>query len=412
MHLKALSVFPIQGSLLICVRHIIQAKLTNNFLKVHEAANMGFLTKREFDILVIGGDGIGPEVCDEATAVLDLLSALPNARATFNLQPRLFGGCSIDAHGVSVTEEVLEKGRTCDAILMGSVGGPEWDGKRRGFEGPEGATLRLREVTQVYANMRPCEYFPGGRSPLKEELVKGAKFIVLRENCGGAFYGPKVEEPDYASDLWSYKRSEIERIARMAAHLALSAASPIPRVISCDKDNVLASSRLWRRIVQETISKEFPEVEIVHQLADSATTLMMMRPTAFNGVVLADNTFGDILSDLAGVIPGTLGVLPSACLADLPVKQFGDKPIKGFYEPVHGSAPDIAGKGIANPIGAILSAALMLRYSFGMEEEAQAIEKAVKATLDEGCATGDMGGRSSTKQVGSAVRANLKKILG
>lgn len=365
----------------------------------------------EFTILVLGGDGIGPEVTNEATELLNLLSALPNARATFKLLPRLFGGCSIDEHGVSVTEEVLEEGRSCHAILMGAVGGPKWDGKRRGFEGPEGATLRLRQVTEVYANMRPCEYFPGGGSPLKEELVKGTKFIVLRENCGGAFYGPKKEEPDFASDLWSYTRAEIERIARMAAHLALSPASPIPRVISCDKANVLASSRLWRRVVEETISKEFPNVEIQHQLADSATTLMMMHPTAFNGVVLADNTFGDLLSDLAGVIPGTLGVLPSACLADIPTKAWGDKPVKGFYEPVHGSAPDIAGMGIANPIGTVLSAALMLRYSFGMDEEALAIEEAVRITLDQGLKTKDMRGSSSTKEMGTAIRENLAKIL-
>ncbi|KAF2184128.1 3-isopropylmalate dehydrogenase [Zopfia rhizophila CBS 207.26] len=367
------------------------------------------MSKPEFSILILGGDGIGPEVTAEATAVLDVLSSHPNSRATFKLVPRLFGGCSIDEHGVSVTEETLEQGRQCHAILMGAVGGPKWDGKRRGFEGPEGATLRLRQVTDVYANIRPAEYFPGGRSPLKEELVRGTKFIVLRENCGGAFYGPKAEEPDYASDLWAYKRSEVERIARMAAHLALSPAVPVPRVISCDKDNVLASSRLWRRVVQETITKEFPQVKLVHQLADSATTLMMMKPSSFNGVVVADNTFGDILSDLAGVIPGTLGVLPSACLADIPVKKWGDKPVKGFYEPVHGSAPDIAGQGIANPIGAILSAALMLRYSFGMEEEAKAIEDAVNMTLDSGLKTKDMSGSASTKEMGNAIREYLRK---
>jgi len=367
--------------------------------------------KPDFSVLVIGGDGIGPEVTNEATAILDMLSAREDGRATFKLLPRLFGGCSIDAHGVSVTEEVLEEGRKCDAILMGAVGGPKWDGMRRGFEGPEGATLRLRDATQVYANMRPCEYFPAGRSPIRDELVKGSKFIVLRENCGGAFYGPKVEEPDYASDLWSYSRKEIERIARMAAHLAMSPASPVKKVISCDKANVLASSRIWRRIVEETIKREFPEVEIVHQLADSATILMMMKPTMFNGVVLADNTFGDLLSDLAGVVPGTLGVLPSACLADIPVKQFGDASVKGFYEPVHGSAPDIAGQGIANPIGAILSAALMLRYSFGMEEEAKAIEQAVNATLDEGVRTKDMRGEASTTEMGARVRSHLSTIL-
>jgi 3-isopropylmalate dehydrogenase len=368
-------------------------------------------SKPEFSILVIGGDGIGPEVTAEATAILDLLSAHPKGRATFKLLPRLFGGCSIDKHGVSVTDEVLETGRKADAILMGAVGGPKWDGMRRGFEGPEGATLRLREMTQVYANLRPCEYFAAGNSPLREELVRGTKFIVLRENCGGAFYGPKEETSDYASDLWSYKRSEIERVTRMAAHLAISKASPKKTVISCDKANVLASSRLWRKVVQETMETEFPDVEIVHQLADSATTLMMMRPTFFNGVVLADNTFGDLLSDLAGVIPGTLGVLPSACLADIPVQKWGDKPIKGFYEPVHGSAPDIAGQEIANPIGAILSAALMLRYSFGMEEEATAIEKAVNLTLDGGLRTKDMKGTASTTETGSAIRKTLLELL-
>ncbi|CAG9991043.1 unnamed protein product [Clonostachys byssicola] len=371
------------------------------------------MSKPEYSLLLLGGDGIGPEVTAEAAAVLDQLSASPNARATFKFVPRAFGGCSIDEHGVSVTDETLEQGKKCDAILMGAVGGPKWDGKRRGFEGPEGATLRLREVTDVYANIRPTEYFPQGKSPLREELVRGTKYIVLRENCGGAFYGPKVEEPDYASDLWSYKRSEIERIARMAATLALSPAVPVKKVISCDKANVLASSRIWRRIVEETITKEFPEVELVHQLADSATTLMMTKPSMFNGVIVADNTFGDILSDLAAVIPGTLGVLPSGCLADLPAPAWTPelKPVKGFFEPVHGSAPDIAGQGIANPIGAILSAALMLRYSFGLFEEAKAIEDAVNLTLDSGLRTKDMGGSSSTKQLGSAIRENLKKLL-
>ena len=369
------------------------------------------MAKPEFKIVVIAGDGIGPEVTAEATAILDQLSAQPDGRATFMLLPRLFGGCSIDTHGTSVTEEVLEEGRQCDAILMGAVGGPKWDGMRRGYEGPEGATMRLREATQVYANMRPCEYFPAGRSPLRDELVKDAKFIVLRENCGGPFYGPKEETPDYASDLWSYKREEIERITRMAAHLAMSPASPVKKVTSCDKANVLASSRLWRRVVQETMEREFPEVEIVHQLADSATTLMMMRPMMFNGVVLADNTFGDLLSDLAGVIPGTLGVLPSACLADIPVQKWGDKPVKGFYEPVHGSAPDIAGRGIANPIGAILSVALMLRYSFGMEREAKAIETAVNLALASGMRTADMGGKASTTEMGSEIRQHLENIL-
>ncbi|KAL4888887.1 Isopropylmalate dehydrogenase-like domain-containing protein [Aspergillus ambiguus] len=336
-------------------------------------------------ILVIAGDGIGPEVTAEATAILDLLSEHPESRATFKLIPRLFGGCSIDRHGVPVTDEVLETGRQADAILMGAVGGPKWDGLRRGFEGPEGATLRLREVTQVYANQRPCEYFPAGNSPLREELVRGAKFIVLRENCGGAFYGHKEETKEYASDLWSYQLAEIERVSRMAAHLARSSASPRKTVISCDKANVLASSRLWRQVVQKTIDWSFL----------TATTLVMMRPTFFNGVVLADNTFGVLLSDLAGVIPGTLGMRQS----------------RAFMNQDTGLPLTLRGRGIANPIGAILSAALMLRYSFGMEEEATAIERAVHLTLDTGLLTRDMKGAASTKEMGHAIRRRLQELL-
>ncbi|OQD89404.1 hypothetical protein PENANT_c002G06491 [Penicillium antarcticum] len=254
------------------------------------------------------------------------------------------------------------------------------------FGGPEGAALRLREVTQVYANLRPCGYFAAGNSLLGEELV-----------CSWD------EVPCFSRELWSYKRSGIERVIRIAAHLAIPKASPKKTVISSEKANVLAGSRLRWKVVQETMNREFPDVEIVHQLG--------IRPTFFNGFIPANNKSGELLSDLAGVIPGTLGVLPSACFADIPIKQWGDKPVKGFYEPVHGSAPDIAGQGTANPIGAILSAALMLRYSFEMEEEATAIEKAVNLTLDAGLRTKVMKGTASTTETGDVIRKTLLELL-
>lgn len=201
----------------------------------------------------------------------------------------------------------------------------------------------------------------------------------MRENCGGAYYGEKVEEKDFASDPWAYSRPEIERVARLSAKLALETNPPM-QIISCDKANVLASSRLWRRVVDDVFRKEFPQLNLTHQLADSAAMKMIMNPRSFNGIVFMDNTFGDILSDVAAAIPGSLGLLPSASLAGFEGRSGGN--IKGLYEPVHGSAPDIAGKSIANPVAMILSVAMMLQYSFGMHLESRAIETAVAKVLD------------------------------
>ena len=203
---------------------------------------------------------------------------------------------------------------------------------------------------------------------------------MLRENCGGAYFGEKTEEADFASDPWSYSRAEVERVAHVAAALALAHDPPL-RVTSADKANVLASGRLWRRVVSEVFAKQYPQVELRHQLADSLAMIMMKYPRECNGVILTDNTFGDLLSDEASVIPGSLGLLPSASLSGVPSSTSGER-IKGIYEPIHGSAPDIAGKGVVNPVAQILSAAMMLKYSFGMTAEADAIDRAVEKVLD------------------------------
>lgn len=246
---------------------------------------------------------------------------------------------------------------------------------------PEAGLLRLRKELTAFANLRPCKFYSKSlhdRSPLKPEIVAGTDFVVLRENCGGAYYGEKTEEADFASDPWSYSRSEVERVAHVAAALAMEHDPPL-RVTSADKANVLASGRLWRRVVTEVFEKNYPQIELKHQLADSLAMIMMKYPRECNGIILTDNTFGDLLSDEASVIPGSLGLLPSASLSGVPD---GKTKINGIYEPIHGSAPDIAGKGIVNPVAQILSLALMLRYSFQMKSEADAIEKAVEKVLD------------------------------
>jgi 3-isopropylmalate dehydrogenase len=257
-------------------------------------------------------------------------------------------------------------------------------------------------------------------SPLKPSLAEGTNFIVLRENTGGAYFGTKVEEADFASDSWAYKRDEIERCARVAAALATTLGKDgkgnggPATVWSSDKANVLASGRLWRKVTSEVFEKEFPHIELKHQLADSLSMIMVKDPKVFNGVIHTDNTFGDMLSDQAGGVVGTLGVLPSASLCGIPD---GKTRCNGIYEPVHGSAPDIAGRGIVNPVAQILSAAMMLRYSFNLTAEAAAIEAAVEKVLDGKdiggleIRSGDLGGKATTKEVGDAVCRVLEQLL-
>lgn len=374
-----------------------------------------------FNILVLPGDHVGPEVMVEALKVLDTVQRARPA-LHFNLTHDLAGGSSIDAHGEPITAAVLAKAEASDAVLFGSVGGPEWGASSAA--NPESGLLKLRKHLDAFANLRPCEFFAPSlvdASPIKHDLVAGTKFIVVRENCGGAYFGPKVEEAGNASDLWAYSRPEIERLARVSAAVARIMGSDVdgprgggPAVVwSADKANVLANSRLWRRVTQEIFEREFADIELKHQLADSMAMLMVKNPRGFNGVIHTDNTFGDILSDISGGLTGTLGVLPSASISGIP----GQGKCNGIYEPVHGSAPDIAGKGIVNPVAQILSVAMMLRYSLLLTEEASAIEKAVAKALDTKAnggleiRTSDLGGNASTKQVGDAICAALEQLL-
>jgi len=301
--------------------------------------------------------------------------------------------------------------------------GTNHTGRGTKYPNPESGLLRLRQHLGAFANIRPCVFYSQSlvsQSPLKPELALGTNFILLRENCGGAYFGPKVEETDYASDTWAYRRPEIERSARVAAALAMTLGRDGkggggPAVVwSSDKANVLATGRLWRRVTSEVFATEFPHIELQHQLADSLSLLMVKNPRQFNGIIHTDNTFGDMLSDQAGGVVGSLGVLPSASLCGVPGES---TKCNGIYEPVHGSAPDVAGKGIVNPVAQILSAALMLRYSFALNDEALAIEQAVEKVLDSKdiggfeIRTADLGGGATTREVGDAVCHVLRDIL-
>jgi 3-isopropylmalate dehydrogenase len=366
-------------------------------------------------ILVLPGDHAGPEVMNEALKVLQVIQSHTSTTRTFELTTDLCGGCSINKHNTPITEAVLAKAASSDAILFGSVGGPEWG---TAYPNPESGLLRLRTHINAFANLRPCKIYSKSlveKSPLKREIVENVDFMLVRENCGGAYFGPKVEdyENGVASDVWGYTTPEIERCARVAGALARQAGKGTV-VTSSDKANVLASGRLWRRTITEVFSKEFKDVELRHQLADSLAMLLCTSPSKFNGVIVTDNTFGDMLSDQAGGLVGTLGILPSASLSGVPEMGEG---VKGLYEPVHGSAPDIAGQGKVNPIAQILSLSMMLRYSFCMYTEADAIDSAVEKVLDGKdiggleVRTGDLGGKASTSEVGDAVCEVLRGIL-
>ena len=347
------------------------------------------MTKR---IVCLPGDGIGPEVTEAARIALEAAASAHDLSLEFASHD--IGGCAIEAHGDPFPDETAAACKAADAVFLGAVGGPQWEG--RGPR-PEAGLLALRKALGAFANLRPITLFPGLEhlSPLKPDRVAGTDMLIVRELTGGIYFGDKVEGEERASDLCAYTRPEVERVSRIAFDAARARSG---RVTSVDKANVLASSRLWRRTVVALRDAEYPDVELDHVLVDAMAMKLIERPAAFD-VVLTENMFGDILSDEASVIAGSIGFAPSASLSE----THG-----GLYEPIHGSAPDIAGQGKANSVGAILSAAMLLRHALDEGTAATAIESAVAHCLSEGIMTGDVGGSASTGEVARAVRDRIR----
>ncbi len=347
----------------------------------------------KYRLAILPGDGIGAEVTAEAEKVLHAVAGRFGLR--FEMERALVGGVAMDVTGEPLPPETLALCRGADAVLFGAVGDPKYDdpqAERR----PEQALLGLRKELGLFANLRPVWVHPAlaAASPLRRDLVQDADLIVVRELTGGIYFGrPRVEGSEKAVDTMVYTRAEVERIAHVAFRIARGRRG---KVTSVDKANVLACSRLWRATV-EAVAREYPDVELEHMLVDAATMHLVRRPRSFD-VILTGNMFGDILSDEASVLAGSMGMLPSASLGE---GRFG------MYEPVHGSAPDIAGQGIANPLAAILSAAMLLRHSLGLEAEAQAVEGAVRAVLNAGHRTADIAAPGqptvTTRQMGDLV---------
>jgi 3-isopropylmalate dehydrogenase len=340
-------------------------------------------------VILLPGDGIGPEITAPAVQVLDAV-----APGAFDYDEHVFGGAAIDAHGTALTDETLEACRAADAVLLAAVGGPKWDTTDPDQPRPEQGLLGLRKGLGLFANLRPVKPLPAlyDSSPLRREIIDGTDLLVVRELTGGIYFGEKTRMADSASDACVYTREEIERIARVGFAAARS------RVTSVDKANVLETSRLWREVVRDVHSREFPHIELEHLLVDNAAMRLVAAPRHFE-VIVTENMFGDILSDEAAMLTGSLGMLPSASL--------GAQDAPGVFEPVHGSAPDIAGTGTANPLAMFLSAALMLRHGFGMEAEAAAVESAVDRALADGLRTPDLGGNATTAQATRAVLHHL-----
>ena len=351
------------------------------------------------NIVVLPGDGIGPEVTAEAKRVLQVVAR--RFGHAFEFDERLMGGCSIDRHGTALTDEVLAVCKASSAVLLGAVGGPKWDDPRAKVR-PEQGLLGLRKGLGVFANLRPVRVHPTliDASPLKPDRLRGVDILVIRELTGGLYFGqPKGRDMrdghERAVDTLEYQDFEVRRVVDLAFRLAEARRK---KVTSVDKANVLESSRLWRQIAT-AIGQERPGVALDHLLVDTASMRLITSPASFD-VLVTENMFGDILTDEASVLAGSMGMLPSASIGE------GGP---GLYEPIHGSAPDIAGKGIANPVGTILSAAMLLRHSLGLPAEAAAIEKAVDDSISEGCRTCDLGGSLSTPRMTEEIIQRLER---
>jgi 3-isopropylmalate dehydrogenase len=349
---------------------------------------------RTYNIVLLPGDGVGPEVIAAARAVLGVIGDFYGHR--FDFAEHLIGGAAIDATGDPLPAETTEACLAADGVLLGAVGGPQWDGGKRR---PEEGLLGIRKAMGLFANLRPLQVSPvlAHRSPLKKEIVEGVDLIVFRELTGGVYFGEKTRTADMASDLCIYTVPEIERIARAAFKTALQRRG---KVTSVDKANVMETSRLWREVVTRIHAEEFPQVQLEHALVDSMAMHLIRKPREYD-VILTENMFGDILSDEISVLGGSIGLLPSASLGESG---------PGLFEPIHGSAPDIAGQDLANPVGTILSAAMMLRHSLDLEDEASSIEAAVAAVLAAGATTADLGGELGTRAAAGAVIDAIKAI--
>ena len=348
-------------------------------------------------ITVLGGDGIGPEVAAEGVRCLEALALRFGHEFALSHQP--FGGAAIDLTGEPLPEATLSACLAADAILLGAIGGPKWsapDAKVR----PETGLLGLRKALGTFANLRPVTIHPAlrGVSTLRPEVLEGVDLMFVRELTGGIYFGAKTRDANKATDLCTYTVGEVERVTRVACRLALGRRA---KVTSIDKSNVLETSRLWREVCERVVRTEFPDIQLEHILVDAAAMHLIRRPRDFD-VLLTENMFGDILTDEASMLSGSLGLLPSASLGE------GSR---GLYEPIHGSAPDIAGKGIANPYGTIMSVAMLLRYSLQLNEEAALLEKAVAQAITDGARTPDIavaGARAvSTREAGDRVVALL-----
>ena len=341
-------------------------------------------------IVALAGDGIGPEIM--AAGLQVLAATAEKIGFDYQIEEKPFGGAGIDAAGHPLPADTLAAAKEADAILLAAIGGPQYD---QAPVRPEQGLLAIRKELELYANIRPVKIFEtlAHLSPLKAERITGVDFVMVRELTGGIYFGDHILEETRARDINDYTAEEIERIVRRAFEIASRRRK---LVTSIDKQNVLATSKLWRQVADQ-VAKDYPDVTLEHQLVDSAAMLMITRPAYFD-VLVTENLFGDILSDEASVLPGTLGVMPSA-------SHSANGP--SLYEPIHGSAPDIAGQGIANPVSMILSVAMMLRESFGQEEGAARIEQAVDAAFKEGILTADLGGRASTQEMTQAIIKNL-----
>ncbi|MEN6299312.1 MAG: 3-isopropylmalate dehydrogenase [Anaerolineaceae bacterium] len=357
------------------------------------------------NLVLLPGDGIGPEIVSSTAEILQKLADLYGHE--FSMEEHLIGGIAIDRWGVPLPDETLQACQKADAILLGAVGGPKWDDPNAAVR-PEQGLLKVRKALELFGNLRPVKVFPYllDASPLRAEQLDGVDLLVVRELTGGLYFGqPKgryfENGEERAVDSMTYTTSEIERVARLAFELA---GKRRRKVTSVDKANILECSRLWRQTVTR-VAKEYPEIALEHVLVDAAAMYLITRPALFD-VILTENMFGDILTDESSVLAGSMGILPSASLGNR-VNALGK--LQGLYEPIHGSAPDITGKGIANPVGTILSAALLLRYSLGLDEEAVVLEQAVEQTLIDGLRTPDLGGKCKTREFTDAVIRNIYK---